>query len=137
MNLWSQNVPVLFFMAVLILVFFFIDVYVRKFRSIGISSVIAYCLFIISIALQSVPSSSNVTVVKMVGCGISYFINWPMSLIFKILNLERITFHSYNMMMLVDIGLFVINVFVIYGIIKLISYIKRKMSVKKAILGGD
>jgi hypothetical protein len=61
-------------------------------------------------------------------------VNWPMVVILKILNMEHITFHSYNLMMLIKIGLFVINVFVIFGIIKLIAYIRKRASVSNPCL---
>jgi hypothetical protein len=131
MSPWMQNLPVAFFMAILILVFFLIDVHVKKLRSIGKSSVIAFGLFVVSIVVICIPAFLTINVIKMLSHIISFSANWPAVVVFKILNLKQISISSYPLIMLIEISKFVINTFVIFGVIKLISYIKYKRSAKK------
>jgi len=135
LNPWQWHVPVLFFSAVLILVFFLLDVYVRKLRTIGISSVIAFGLLFVSIAVMCVPAFFNITGIKTAGHVISFLAHWPTAAAYKILNLEHLSISSYNLTMLLEIGKYVVNTFMIFGIIRLMLYTKYQMKAKTVFKG--
>jgi hypothetical protein len=118
-------------MAVLILAFFLLEGYVGKLRSVGISSVIAFALFFISVAVVCVPAVFNITCIKTVSHVISFLAHWPTVAVFKILNLEHLAIRSYQMSMLIEIGKFIINTFMILGKTRLMLNIKYKMTAKK------
>lgn len=118
-------------MPVLILVFLLLEGYSKKIRFLGISSVIACGLFVVFIVLASAPTLLKVTGIKMVGYVVSCLVNWPMIAVSAILNLEHVTLHSYRLVMLLWISLFIVNTFTIFGIMRLILYIKHKNSAKK------
>jgi hypothetical protein len=134
LNPWFYYIPLLIAMVVLILGFFLLEGYVRKLRSVGISSVIAFGLFFIPVSIRCVPAFLEIAGIKMVGYIINMLVHLPTVVVFKILNLEHIAIRSYQLEMLIEVGNFIINVFAIYGIIRLISHTKQRASAKKLCL---
>jgi hypothetical protein len=131
LNPWLWHVPILITMPMLILVFLLLEGYFKKLKFLGISSAIACGLFVVYIVLASSPALLKVTGIKIVGYVVSFLVNWPMIALNTILNLENITWHSYQPVMLLWIGLFLVNTFTIFGITRLVLYIKYKDSAKR------